>query len=143
MDENKVFDLLEKIYSEVQLHSKRLDSIDGRLDSVDSRLDKLENEVKNNTIKLEVVDKKLETLSEIQKSYMEQNERQHAEIIIPMKESINVIELAAKNTSRDMLEMKEKFDKVEKVTIQNTYDVAYLKPDTFLVKCIWFSLHVS
>jgi hypothetical protein len=26
-----------------------------------------------------------------------------------------------------MKELKEKFDKVEKITIQNTYDVAYLK----------------
>jgi hypothetical protein len=26
-----------------------------------------------------------------------------------------------------MKELKEKFDKVEKVTTQNTYDVAYLK----------------
>lgn len=58
---------------------------------------------------------------------MEQNEKQHTEITIPMKESISIIELAVKNTSKDIEDFKDKFDKVEKVTMQNTYDVAYLK----------------
>ena len=36
------------------------------------------------------------------------------------KESLNTI-------GNDISQLKEKFEKVEKVTMQNTYDVAYLK----------------
>lgn len=127
MDENKILDMLEKIYAEVQSHSKRLDNVDTKLKDVDNRLDTTYNEVKNSFIKLESLESKIQTLSEIQKSYIEQNDKKHIEIIIPIKETTDVIELAVKNTSKDIQELSDKFDKVEKVTIQNTYDVAYLK----------------
>ena len=118
--DDKMFELLEKIYAEVQGHTEQFKNVENRLDS-------LEKEVKKNSMKLESVETKIETLSEIQKSYMDQNDKQHTEIVLPMKESINIIELAVKNTSKDIQDLSGKFDKVEKVTIQNTYDVAYLK----------------
>ena len=68
MDENKILDLLEKIYVEVQSHGKRLDNLDSRLDTI-------ENEVKKSSIKLESVESKIQTLSEIQKSYIKQNDK--------------------------------------------------------------------
>ncbi|AKN34258.1 hypothetical protein Ccar_25875 (plasmid) [Clostridium carboxidivorans P7] len=88
---------------------------------------KLESEVKKNSIKLESIETKLNTIAEIQKAHMDQNEKAHTEVIKPLSEKVDVIELAVKDTSKDMQELKDKFDKVEKVTIQNTYDVAYLK----------------
>lgn len=89
--------------------------------------DRLAGEVKKNSVKLESIEKKIDIIAEVQKSHMEQNEKAHNEIIKPLSEKVSVIELAVKDTSKDMKELKEKFDKVEKVTIQNTYDVAYLK----------------
>ncbi|MFL0198288.1 hypothetical protein ACJDU8_22385 [Clostridium sp. WILCCON 0269] len=120
MDENKMFDLLEKIYSEVQSHSKRLDGLDQKFDS-------LESEVKKNSITLEGVQSDIKTMAEVQKSHMQQNEKAHRDIVKPLSEKVDVIELAVKDISKDTKELKEKFEKVEKVTIQNTYDVAYLK----------------
>lgn len=120
MDENKTFDMLEKIYIEVQSQGTRLDNIDKKLDSI-------ENDIKKSFIKLESVENKIQTLSEIQKLYIEQNDKQHIEIIIPIKESTDVIELAVKSISKDILDLSDKFDKVEKITIQNTYDVTNLK----------------
>lgn len=64
---------------------------------------------------------------EVLKNHMYENEKQHIQIVIPIKEKIDIIELAVKDTSKDMRDLNEKFDKVEKVTMQNTYDVAYLK----------------
>jgi chromosome segregation ATPase len=87
----------------------------------------LKGEVQKNSIKLESVEKKIDTIAEVQKNHMDQNEKAHKEIIKPLDEKVDVIGLAVKNTSKDMKELKDKFDKVEKVTIQNTYDVAYLK----------------
>lgn len=46
MDENKVYDLLEKIYVEVQAHGQRLEKVDNRLDSI-------ENEVKKINMKID------------------------------------------------------------------------------------------
>lgn len=120
MDENKIFDMLEKIYIEVQSHGKRLDNADIKLDFIG-------NEVKKGFMKLESVENQIQTLSEIQKSYIAQNDKQHIEIIIPIKETTDVIKLAVKNTSKDIQNLNDKFNKVEKITIQNTYDVANLK----------------
>lgn len=120
MDENKTFDMLEKIYIEVQSHGKRLDNVDKRLDSIG-------NDIKKSFIRLESLENKIQTLSEIQKLYIEQNDKQHIKIIIPIKESTDVIELAVKSISKDILDLSDKFDKVEKITIQNTYDVTNLK----------------
>ncbi|APM41303.1 hypothetical protein BS101_16335 [Clostridium kluyveri] len=89
--------------------------------------EKLTSEVQKNSIKLESIEKKIDIIAEVQTAHKEQNEKAHNEIIKPLGEKISVIELAVKDTSKDVKELKDKFDKVEKVTIQNTYDVAYLK----------------
>lgn len=39
MDENKIFDLLEKIYIEVQSHGKRLDSIENEVKKINMKID--------------------------------------------------------------------------------------------------------
>ena len=148
MDENKLFDMLDKIYVEVQANTSRLDKVDSRLDKVDSILDKvdnrldkvdsrldkadgrfdiLENGVKNNSIILEATQSDIKTMSEIQKSSIVQNVKENIELVMPIKESIYVIELAVKSISKEVHELRDNFGKVEKVTIQNTYDVAYLK----------------
>ena len=72
--------------------------INDKVTNLSEGQDNLRSEVQKNSIKLESIEKK-----------------------------VDVIGLAVKNTSKDMKELKDKFDKVEKVTIQNTYDVAYLK----------------
>ena len=46
MDENKMFDLLEKIYVEVQETKKEVKSHTDKFNNVDNRIDGLENEIK-------------------------------------------------------------------------------------------------
>jgi len=46
MDENKMFDLLEKIYVDVQEIRKEVKSHTDKFNNVDNRLDGLENEIK-------------------------------------------------------------------------------------------------
>lgn len=141
MADDRIFDLLEKIYielqetkvalqgtkNEVKYNSTRLDNLENELKYNSTKLDNLEKEVKSNSIKLESIETKLNTMAEIQKSHMEQNDKHHTEIVKPIGEKVDIIELAVKSTSKDIQDLKEKFDKVEKVTMQNTYDVAYLK----------------
>lgn len=45
--ENKVFDLLEKVYIEVQETKKDVKEINGRLDGIDGRLSRLELKVEH------------------------------------------------------------------------------------------------
>jgi hypothetical protein len=54
--DDKLFDLVSKIYSEMQ---------EG-FNTVNNRLDNLEKEVKNNSIKLESIETKLNTMAEVQ-----------------------------------------------------------------------------
>lgn len=94
---------------------------------MDSRMDKMDEKIDKNTMMLEKLDTNVKIIAEVQQAPIEQDEKNHEEIIKPLSEKVNVIELAIKDISKEVKELNEKFDKVEKVTIQNTYDVAYLK----------------
>ncbi len=120
MDENKMFDLLEKIYVEVQSHGKRLDNVDNKLNA-------LESEVKKNSLKLESIETKLNTIAEVQKSHMNQNEKAHKEVVKPLAEKVDVIELAVKDTSKDVKDIKEDLTSVELITAKNYTDIVKLK----------------
>lgn len=69
MDENKIFDLLEKIYIEVQetkievkIHTKRLDNIESKFDNLDTKVDNLESKVDNLESKVGNIELKVENL---------------------------------------------------------------------------------
>ena len=86
-----------KMFSEM-LDSK-LEAIEDRLNGIDNRLDK-------STMLLEDLSGKVETMAEVQKLHMEQNENTHIDIVKSFSEKIEVIELAVKNTSMDVKEIK-------------------------------------
>lgn len=89
--------------------------------------EKLTSEVRKNSIKLESIEKKIDIIAEVQTAHKEQNVRGFQDISNSIKDKDSLISSVVKDTSKDVKELKDKFDKVEKVTIQNTYDVAYLK----------------
>jgi DNA-binding ferritin-like protein len=93
---------------------------------------RLEAEVKKSSIKLENIEEKIDIIAEVQTAHKEQSERCFEKV----QEQGNTNTLVTSSlksapddvteVKKDIKELKEKFDKVEKVTIQNTYDVAYL-----------------
>ena len=125
--DNEVLDLLKSMQSNMKSMQNDLKSMQVDMKSIHSDMKTMDNKIDKNTVMLEELNSKTEIVVEVLKNHMAENEKQHNEIIIPIKEKIDVIELATKSTSKDMYELNKKFDKVEKVTIQNTYDVAYLK----------------
>lgn len=126
--EREVLDILSNLLDEkLKPVHERLDKMDSRLDNMDSRLDKMDGKIDKNAVMLEKLDTNVKIIAEVQKSHIEQDKKEHVEIIKPLSEKVDVIELAVKDISKEVKELKEKFDKVEKVTMQNTYDVAYLK----------------
>lgn len=116
---------MQKIYNEMQQGFK----------SLNNRMDELENEVNKTKLIIENdIKSKVVVLFEGHNSNKEQVERKFEEVIKEQQETREILSLSVKNLANDMQEvkqdideLKEKFDKVEKVTMQNTYDVAYLK----------------
>ncbi|WP_051569234.1 hypothetical protein [Alkaliphilus transvaalensis] len=116
--EDKVFDLLEKLYSEFvdfkhevnrrfdEVES-RLDKLETRLDKVETRLDKLEtrlDQVDSRLGKMEVNQERLEDkvteVFEAIETLAETNERQHQEILKELKGDIGILQLAVKKKSK-------------------------------------------
>lgn len=94
----------------------------------------LETEVRKNSMKLEAIEKKIDIIAEVQTAHREQHERSFNQVLQEQSNTNSLVTSSLKTVSDDVIEVKkdikelrEKFDKVEKVTIQNTYDVAYLK----------------
>lgn len=99
-----------------------------------TKVNGLETEVKKNSFKLENIEKKIDIIAEVQTAHKEQNQRGFEKVLQEQGNTNTLVASSLKTVSddvvevkKDIKELKEKFDKVEKVTIQNTYDVAYLK----------------
>jgi septal ring factor EnvC (AmiA/AmiB activator) len=108
--------------------------LDTKVSGLDTRLSGLEMEVRKNSVQLEAMQKNIAIIAEVQTSPKEQNERSYEKMLQEQENKITLITSSLKSVSDDVIEvkkdikdLKEKFDKVEKVTMQNTYDLAYLK----------------
>ena len=122
-----------KIFSE--LLDSKLGTLENRLDDklgalenrLDDKLGALENRLDKNTMLLENLTSKVETMAEVQKSHMEQNEKAHNDIVKNIYEKIEVIELATKDTSMDVKEIKNGLINVELITSSNWNEIIKLK----------------
>jgi chromosome segregation ATPase len=66
--------------------------------------------VDKNTILLETLTNKVETIAEVQKSHMNQNEKDHNGIVKSLNEKVDAIELAVKDISKDVKEIQENLE---------------------------------
>lgn len=108
--------------------------LETKVSGIENKVTGLEVEVKKNSIKLEIIEKKIDIIAELQTAHKEQNKRGFEKALEEQGNtntlvisSLKVVSDDVTEIKADIKELKEKFDKVEKVTIQNTYDVAYLK----------------
>jgi gas vesicle protein len=126
--DDKMFELMEKMYSEVMGIRQDLTSVKGELSSVKEDVKGLNIKVDKNTMLLENLTTKSETIAEVQKSHMEQNENAHKDLMKNLiSEKIEVIELAVKDTSKDVKEIKNGLINVEIITSSNWNEIAKLK----------------
>lgn len=122
----------EKMYSEMQKGFKdvngRIDGLEKRIEGLEDKVSGLEKEVKKINFVLENdVKPKINVLFEGYNSNREETERKLEEVIKEQKETKEILTLSIKSMAEDIKELNEKMDKVEKVTMKNTYDVEYLK----------------
>lgn len=114
--EDKVFDLLEKLYIEfIEFKTEmtefktetnqRFDKLDGRVDRIEGRLDKVEIRLDKLELGQEKLDDKVTEAYEAIENLAQVNERQHKEILSELKGDIRVVELAVKrkNYNKDKI----------------------------------------
>lgn len=112
----------------LEMFSELLDNKLGALESrIDNRFSTLDTKLDKNIMLLENLKSKVETMAEVQKSHMEQNEKAHNDIVKTIGEKIEVMELAIKETLNDVKEIKNGLNNVEIITSSNWNDIAKLK----------------
>ncbi|MGV8983079.1 hypothetical protein [Clostridium sp.] len=126
MLDSKLGALENTLDSKLGALENRLDSKLGALENrLDSKLVAMDNRLDKNTMLLEDLTSKVETMAEVQKLHMEQNEKAHNDIMKNFSEKIEVIELAIKDTSKDVKEIKNGLINVE--IINNERDLLMMK----------------
>lgn len=115
MESEKMFNLMEKIYIEMQngfsqvnqrignLESK-VDNLESKVNSLETKVDNLEVKVDKNTLILEKVQNDVKTLAEVQQSYSEELDRTKDKDGRTLGERLEIIELAITNVSKSSSE---------------------------------------
>lgn len=104
MENKKLFEFMEKLYSELQTTRTEMqqsfNNVNTKIDIIENRMDGLGGEVKKNSIKLEDIEKKVYTIAEVQQNHIKQNENNHIEIVEILTDKIDLTQSAMKNLNR-------------------------------------------
>lgn len=118
---------------DIELKDMLIKILEGQ-DRLEAKVSGLETEVNKNSVKLESIEKKIDIISEVQIAHKEQNDRSYGKMLQEQENKNTLITASLQHVSDDVADIKkdikdlnEKFDKVEKVTMLNTYDITYLK----------------
>jgi predicted nucleic acid-binding Zn-ribbon protein len=101
---------------------------------LETKVSEMESEVKKLSFKIEKIESQIDIIAEVQAAHKEQSSR-HFEKALLGQDNTNTLVISSLKTlsdevteiKKDIKDLREKFDQVEKITTQNTYDVAYLK----------------
>jgi archaellum component FlaC len=115
--ENKTFQLLEKMYIEFS----------ERFEKLENKFDELENEVKKNSVLLEKNNKDIKTLAEVQENHINQNIKQHEEIINKLECDLSTIKTSIKSISKDLKFIEHKEFQNEKAIFDLKNDIKVIK----------------
>lgn len=145
--EDKTFELMEKLYSEMlgmksemQKTNERLDRLEGRfdnievkmdgletkVDSIEMRFDTLESKVDKNTIMLEELNNKVKVIAECQVAFTEQLGRTHENNGKTINDRLEIIELAVTSNSKNYGRLQTILDVVKDKVGINTMDIEIL-----------------
>ena len=91
------------------------------------RLERVENKTDKNTLMLEDMNKKMNTIAEVYTSFGEQLDREKVQDKRTLTDRLDTIELAVTNTSSTVGDIKRDLSKMVRVTADNWADIAELK----------------
>jgi len=98
---------VDSIDKKVDSIDKRVDSIDKRVDSIDKRVDSIDKRVTKNSIEIESIQSIIKTIAEVQKAHMDQNERDHENIVKLINKQSGLHSAILKNLSSDVRGLEE------------------------------------
>ena len=112
-DKNEIFDLLTKIYSEMQ--------------EMKSDIKDLKNDVNKNTVTLENMDNNIKLLAEGEETFRDQISRTNTQDKRTVTDRLENIELAVTHTSNSVNYLSVAVDVVKNTTASNDIDIKILK----------------
>jgi predicted nucleic acid-binding Zn-ribbon protein len=118
--EDKMFELMEKMYSEFSTFKNDLTGVKEGVKSLNVKVDK-------NTLELESINSKIGILAEVQQNMIVQTEKQIQEAIEPICEDISVIKGAVKNISNDVIDVSDKIEFIGMKEFNNERDLFMMK----------------
>ena len=126
MQEDKIFDLMTKMYAEMQNGFKgvneRIDSVENRLDSVEGRLESVEVEVKKNSVMLEKQGEDIRLLAEGHKNLSENMDRKFAEVNETIERNYTLHDRAIKNISKTSVKGEKAYDFIKDLSSKHFGD---------------------
>jgi len=143
--ENKMFELMEKMYSEfssfktdmtTQVKGIRQDltgvkeDVKGLKDDVKGLKEDVKSlnvKVEKNALGLEDINNKLEIVAEVQQNMTLQIPKQIQEVIDPLCEDVSVIESAIKHISNEVVDVSDKIEFISLKEFNNERDLFMMK----------------
>ena len=124
MDNEKLFDLMSKIYSE--LTEFKSETTKG-INSLKSDINSIESQTTKNSLMLEKIQTDVKIISEVQTAFSEQLDRAKDKDGKTIGERLDVIELAVKSTSKSVTELIDTIDVIKTTTGVHEMDIKILK----------------
>jgi hypothetical protein len=115
--ENKVYELLEKMYIE----------FNDRFSNLEKTTSEIKTQVNKNSIALEKIQTDVKTLAEVQQSFSEHLDRSKNKDGKTLGERLDTIELAVTDTSKSLNELTDTIDVIKDTTGAHEMDIKILK----------------
>jgi len=116
-----------RLESEVKKNSIRLESLEGEVNKGTTSIKSLKGEVNKNFIKLEVIDKKMDIIAEVQTAHKSQNERSFKNSDILLEERADLIETATKSISKGLSNVYDSIEVLKDMAGKHEVDIKILK----------------
>lgn len=110
--DKEVMEILKSIQSDMKSMRNDISRIDGKLENVENKTDK-------NTLLLEDLNRKVQTIAEVDSSLAEQLDREKHKDNKSSDDRLNIIELAVTDTSSRVKDIQKDLSRVVRATGEN------------------------
>jgi hypothetical protein len=117
---------LEVIILDTEIKDMLFKILEGQTE-LKTEVKNMSEEVRKHSIRLEVIERKIDILAEVQTSHKEQNESSIKNLESKLEEKTSLIEAATRNISLDVKEVKESIDVLKTMTGRHEVDINILK----------------
>lgn len=118
---------MKSMQSDIKLMHSDMKSMQSEMKKTNEKLENVENKTDKNTILLEDLNKKVQTIAEVSSSLNEQIEREKDKDGKSLKDRLSIIELAVTDTSSRVKDVQKDLSRAVRVTAENWAEIVELK----------------